>query len=210
MLRAFFLFVSVSGLVLAQNTDEEKRILAKIDAALEIKQGYLVADIGTGDEAFFPIHLSRSVGPSGTVTCVDIDEQAMKKLKENLRKESVQNVDFIIGKPNDPKLPTDHFDLILISSAYHEMTEYRDMLSHIIQALKPGGRLVVKESILPSRRKEPREVQVGKHEISSDLVQQELRQAGFEIVNVIEPLYMDKETVRWLLVANRPAAVHNK
>src|SRR4030088_1441283 len=93
MLRAFFLFVSVSGLVLAQNTDEEKLILAKIDAALEIKQGYLVADIGTGDEAFFPIHLSRSVGPSGTVTCVDIDEQAMKKLKENLRKESVQNVD---------------------------------------------------------------------------------------------------------------------
>jgi ubiquinone/menaquinone biosynthesis C-methylase UbiE len=52
-----------------------------------------------------------------------------------------------LGKANDPLLPAASFDAVLISHAYHEMTEHAEMLAHIREALKPTGRLVVIEAL---------------------------------------------------------------
>lgn len=61
------------------------------------------------------------------------------------------------SKANDSLLQAASFDAVLISNAFHEMTEHAAMLAHVRQALKPTGRLVVIESYVEGRRHLPRD-----------------------------------------------------
>jgi predicted methyltransferase len=106
-----------------------------------------------------------------------------------------------LGKTNDPLLPAASFDAVLISNAYHEMIEHAEMLSHIRQALKPTGRLVVIEAYVKSRSHLPRDEQTKKHEFSPDLLDTELRASGFDIVIREEPLFLDGSTIKYLIAA---------
>jgi predicted methyltransferase len=99
-------------------------------------------------------------------------------------------------------LPRSAFDAVLISNAYHEMTEHQTMLAHIREALKPGGRLVVIESIDKTRRQSARAEQVKHHELSPELVESDLSAAGFQLVSRVEPLVPSADaTVRYLVAA---------
>src|SRR5437870_3792872 len=73
-------------------------------------------------------------------------------------------------------------DAELIHNAYHEMTEHDAMLRHIRAALKPGGRLLVVEPLHDASRGLSRDQQVAKHDIEPDIVNGELRAAGFDVV----------------------------
>ena len=86
-----------------------------------------------------------------------------------------------LGALDDPKLPTDSLDAVLIFNAYHEMPEYSAVLSRIRQALKAGGRMVVVEPLHDSNRHLRRDEQVAKHEISPNVVVAELEAAGFTV-----------------------------
>jgi hypothetical protein len=87
------------------------------------------------------------------------------------------------------------------------MTEHEAMLSHIRQALKPGGRLVIVEAITVKLRKATRIEQTVKHAFSPELLDTELRAAGFEIVSKIEPLMIDGSDIRYLIAAT-PEGAH--
>ena len=66
--------------------------LPEILDALALSQGSQVADVGAG-EGFLTARLAKVVGPVGRVYAVDIDDKnAIPKLKELVRKESLQNV----------------------------------------------------------------------------------------------------------------------
>lgn len=140
------------------------------------------------------------------MAAVDVSDAALTKLRERASRDNVTNVDAVLGATDDPRLDAGRFDAVLIHNAYHEMTAHEAMLRHIHAALKPGGRLVVAEPMHDSSRGLPREKQVEKHDIEIDIVDQELRTAGFDIVR------RDTEFVKftgvaggfWLLLGRRP------
>jgi hypothetical protein len=83
------------------------------------------------------------------------------------------------------------------------MQEHQAMLDRIRQVLKLEGRLVIVEPIANNRRKTSRADQQSNHEISSDFVAEDLRQAGFEIVERREQFVenlLDRDT-EWMIVA---------
>jgi ubiquinone/menaquinone biosynthesis C-methylase UbiE len=109
--------------------------------------GSKVADIGAG-EGFFTTRLAKVVGPAGRVFAVDIDDKyAIPKLKELVEKQSLTNVAIIHNKPDDPELPLRSLDAALMVNTYHEVEPYHEMLAHIRDSLKPGGRLVVVDNM---------------------------------------------------------------
>ncbi len=79
------------------------------------------------------------------------------------------------------------------------------MLKHIRQALQAGGRVIVQDqSLSPAHRKRPRQEQMSEHEIAPELVERELRDASFEIVERRDPFVRppaDPSVVFWLIVA---------
>ena len=113
-------------------------------AALKIKPGMTVVDLGTGIGYMLPF-LSRAVGPEGRVIAVDIFEDFLDRAKEKAQKENLSNVTFILGTDRDPKLPENAADVVLTLDVYHHFDYPELTLAGIRQALKPNGRLAIVE-----------------------------------------------------------------
>jgi ubiquinone/menaquinone biosynthesis C-methylase UbiE len=160
---------------------ERQNRVADLVRLLGAGPGALIADVGAGDGAF-TVPIARAVAPGGRVIAVDISEAALNKLRDRMSREKVGNVDVVAGAADDPHLPAGQFDGVLIHNAYHEMTEHEAMLRHVHEALKPSGHFVVVEPLHDSSRGLPRDRQVANHDIEPGIVDEELRSAGFEII----------------------------
>jgi ubiquinone/menaquinone biosynthesis C-methylase UbiE len=187
-----------------ENTEKVRDILD----ALQAEPGKRIADVGAG-EGFYTFRIAKAVGPTGRVTAVDVSEKYLEKLRERLKQENIVNVDVVVGAVDDPRLSPDSFDAVLIYNAYHEMTTPEPILKSILAALKPGGRLVMSEPLHDNVRSATRAEQIKDHEIGPNFVEQELRAAGFDIVEQ-RPDFLAFTSPGhkggfWLMVARKPA-----
>jgi ubiquinone/menaquinone biosynthesis C-methylase UbiE len=105
-----------------------------------LKPGMTVADIGTGIGYMLP-YLSEAVGSSGKVLAEDIFDDFLAKARE--RAAGLGNVTFIKGEPDDPKLPENAVDAILVLDVYHHFDYPERMLAAFHKALRDNGKLVV-------------------------------------------------------------------
>jgi ubiquinone/menaquinone biosynthesis C-methylase UbiE len=185
---------------------EKVERVADILAALGAQDGRKIADIGAAD-GFYALRIARAVAPSGRSYAIDIDSKSLEKLRERATLDAISNVEIILSEPADPKLPPGELDAVLIRNAYHEMTEYQSVLAGVARGLKPGGTLIVIESLHERIRTKTRAEQVKEHEIAPELVEAELRDAGFEIVERQEPFTTFTRGTPggfWLIRARRP------
>jgi ubiquinone/menaquinone biosynthesis C-methylase UbiE len=189
------------SLAVAQTEEAYRQYVAHIQTALGLHEGATVADIGTGNDPDHPLHISKAVGNSGKVICVDIDDKALEHLRGKLKEKGTTNVETHLGKSDDPLLTDNSLDAVLISNAYHHFTDYASMLRHIRAALRPEGRLVVIESISEKNRGLTREGQVKDHELSLEILSGELKAAGFESRNGAETLVNNGGVLRYLISA---------
>jgi len=174
--------------------------------ALRIGNGSVVADIGS-HEGYMSMKLASLVGESGKVYAVDLDAYKLRKLEAHAEERDLQNIETVHGKENDPLLPEETFDAILVLDTYHEIDAYEVVLVKLKQALKPGGRLVLVEPISDARKWWSRKRQAEKHEIAVRYGVKDLEKVGFEIVQRVDP-FIDREKEKgdklWILVAVKP------
>lgn len=150
----------------------------EILSALNIQRGSKVADIGC-HEGYLSMHLAKMVGNQGKVYSVDIEQYKLNKLNKEAKKRGFKQVKTILGAYDDPKLPKGSLDAIVVMRTYHEIGSYMKYLKHLKEALKPGGRLVILESIRKSRVKWTRSSQTSYHELSIPIVKAEMKKVGF-------------------------------
>ena len=193
----------------SQDTDEARRMervqFPEILAALRVKEGSRVADLGTGD-GVLTVPLARAVGASGQVFAADIDEPALKRLRKRIEEKRVANVVVIPAAEDDPKLPGE-LDAVLMVDTYHEVKRQPEVIRHVFDSLKPGGRLVVVDAMPVRTRKQPRADQTKNHVLAPEIVERELREAGFEMIDRRDAFVdrPDEERASWMIVAARPA-----
>jgi len=126
----------------AERVQEERTDL--VLAALDLKPGMTVADIGAGS-GYYSWRMGERVGSRGTVYAVDIQPEMIKILQQRMSRRGAANVKTILGTATDPGLPARKLDLALMVDVYHEFEYPYEMLASIARALKPGGRLVFVE-----------------------------------------------------------------
>ena len=144
--------------------------------ALGISAGSSVADVGCGD-GYFTFHLAERVGLAGHVYAVDIDEGALKKLRQKAEKEKLTQIETVVGAADDPRLEPESVEVVLIVNAYHEMRDYDAMLAALFRALKPGGRLAIIDGAIENGQK--RESYFERHRIPKEVVREEAEGHGF-------------------------------
>jgi ubiquinone/menaquinone biosynthesis C-methylase UbiE len=147
--------------------------------ALGIQAGSTVADVGSGD-GYFTFHLARRVGPGGRVYAADIDDGALKKLRKQAEKENLSQIETIVSAKDDPRLPPESVDVVLVVNAYHEMRDYDAMLAGLFRALRPGGRLGIIEA--EDEPGKPRETYHGRHRLPEEMVREDAAGAGFRFL----------------------------
>jgi ubiquinone/menaquinone biosynthesis C-methylase UbiE len=150
-------------------------------AALDIKKGSVVADIGAG-VGYHVWRLADIVGPKGKVIGEDIQEGMIQLLKKNIDDRKLRNVETILGTPTDPKLPPNSLDLVLMVDVYHEFSDPVIMMKHIQTALKPDGRVVLVEF----RKEDPSVPIQPLHKMSVQDVRSELEPLGFKFQRSVE------------------------
>lgn len=152
--------------------------------AMNLSNGNVVAEIGAGT-GFFTRRLAVAVAPDGVVWANDIQPEMLELMREYLERDGISNVTQVLGEEDDPKLPADKFDWILMVDVYHEFQQPAPMLEKIRSALKPDGRVALVEyraegesaaHIMPS------------HRMSKEQVLSEWRPAGFVLEKIVDQL----------------------
>lgn len=123
---------------------EKEEEPAKLLAALDLKPGMVVADVGAGS-GFHAFRMAKQLGDAGRVLAVDVQPEMLKLIEARAKREKVTNVVAVKGMEKDPNLPAASVDLALMVDVYHEFRWPYEMTEKLVAALKPGGRLVFVE-----------------------------------------------------------------
>jgi ubiquinone/menaquinone biosynthesis C-methylase UbiE len=149
---------------------DERLHINRVMDLLGIEPGKNVADIGAGS-GWFTVRAARRIASSGTVYAVDINPEAIKYIEQRADKEHLQNVKTIPSKPDDPQLPPNSVDAVLLLKTYHEIADPIALLSKLRSALKPRAKVGIID----------RNGNGENHGVARDVVIREAAQAGYEL-----------------------------
>jgi len=149
---------------------DERLQINRVMDLLSIAPGKNVADIGAGS-GWFTVRAARRIASSGTVYAVDINPDAIKYIEQRANKEQLHNIKPILSKPDDPQLPADSVDAVLLLKTYHEIEHPIALLSKLRASLKPGAKIGIID----------RNGNGENHGVSKDVVISEAAQAGYEL-----------------------------
>lgn len=144
--------------------------------ALNLKPTDVVADIGAGT-GFFTFLMAPEL-PKGKVLAVDIQPEMIQYLNEGKAKRKITNVQPILSTESNPKLTANSVDMAILIDAYHEFSYPREMIDHIVSALKPGGRIVLVEY----RAEDPNVPIKELHKLSVTQATKEMKAAGLKLL----------------------------
>jgi predicted methyltransferase len=159
----------------------ERLQISRVMDILGIAAGKSVADIGAGS-GWFTVLAAKRVGGTGLVYAIDINPEAMRYITQRGEKEKLQNIRMILSKPNDPLLPPNSVDAVLLLKTYHEVARPVDLLRNLRPALRPGAEVGVID----------RNGNGEDHGVGSDVVIREAQQAGYRLSGQYDFVKADK------------------
>lgn len=170
-----------------KNTFEgESREISKqrnlIAAALNLRAGMVVADIGAGTGLFMEL-LADGVGESGHVYAVDISPKFIEHIETRIADAGFNNVEAVLCSETSAELPDASVDLAFVCDTYHHFEYPRSTLTTLHRAIRPGGELVIVDfERIPgvSRQWVLDHVRIGKNATTEEIVE-----AGFRLVDEV-------------------------
>ena len=156
--------------------DQEENASESFDN-LGLKPGMTVVDLGCGN-GFWTLPMAKKVGETGRVLAVDIQREMLQKLKARGRQQDLNNIEPILGKVNDPRLPIGEVDLVLMVDVYHEFSHPKSMLWSIRRSLKPEGVI----ALLEYRGEDPSVPIKPRHKMSKLQIMKEYRANRLKLV----------------------------
>ena len=156
--------------------DQEEKASASF-ALLKLEKGMTVCDLGCGN-GYWTIPMAKAVGSEGRVYAVDIQREMLQKLKARGNKLKLENIKPVLGKVNDPRLPENEIDLLLMVDVYHEFSHPESMLWGIRRSLTERG--VV--ALLEYRAEDPTVPIKPLHKMTKYQIMKEYKKNGFKLV----------------------------
>jgi ubiquinone/menaquinone biosynthesis C-methylase UbiE len=160
---------------------EDRLQIERVMNILGIAPGKAVADIGAGS-GWFTVRAARRVGGNGLIYAVDINPEAIRYIDERARKDKLQNVKTILGKPDNPLLPARSVDAVLLLKTYHEVAQPVALLRNLRGALRPGAKVGVID----------RNGNGEDHGVGRDVVIREAKEAGYKLLEQYDFVKGDK------------------
>jgi len=104
---------------------------------LEIKQGERILDLGCGTGVLIQrlLQVSPEIEVFGIDSCAEMLAIAKQKLPES--------VDLKVGSADNLPFPSNSFDVVVSTSAFHYFRDPSQALQEAKRVLKPNGRLVI-------------------------------------------------------------------
>ncbi len=164
-----------------QREEEEQPTL--VLEALALRGGETVVDLGAGS-GYFTFRIAPKVGKAGKVLAVEIQDEMIETLRRRAAEQKLMNVVVVKGAEDDPRLPANTVDLVLMVDVYHELSCPFEVMTKIREALKPHGRVVFVEY----RKEDPKVPIKEVHKMSVAQLEKEMAAVGLARVQAIEKL----------------------
>jgi len=136
--------------------------------ALALQPGMVVADIGAGT-GYLTRRLAPLVMPGGKVWAVDVQPEMIALLQAGAKRSGLTQIEARLGAVDDVRLPAASVDLAVMVDVYHELAYPYEVMTSLLKALKPGGRVVFVEY----RAEDPRVPIKALHKMSEAQIKRE-------------------------------------
>src|SRR5450759_977968 len=150
---------------------DEKLHINRVMDILSITPGKTVADIGAGS-GWFSVRAAKRVTEAGTVYAVDINPEAVRHVADRAPREHLRNVKVVLSTPDDPQLPANSIDAVLLLKTYHEVASPIVLLRNLRTSLRPNARVGVID----------RNGNGEDHGVQKKVVLREAEQAGYRLL----------------------------
>ena len=117
----------------------------KLLKAAGLKPGQKVLEIGCGP-GFFTIPAAKIVGEKGVVYALDNHPLAIKRVREKVMREGIENVKTILADVTKIRLPSKSIDVIFLFGFIHHTEGLENILSELYRVLKPDGLLSIEKT----------------------------------------------------------------
>ncbi len=114
-------------------------------AALGVEPGMSVADFGSGS-GIYVLHMAEALEHSGRVYAIDVQQDLLKRVKNEAHRRGFKNVDVIwtdLERAGSSKFASQTLDLVLISNLLFQIENKAAVLAEAWRILKPKGRLAI-------------------------------------------------------------------
>ncbi|MGA9565603.1 MAG: class I SAM-dependent methyltransferase [Candidatus Korobacteraceae bacterium] len=161
--------------------DRDKKLhINQMMDLLGIAPGKSVADIGAGS-GWFTVRAAQRVTPTGKVFAVDINPEAIRYVQERTQKEKLTNIKTVLGTGDDPRLPPNSVDAVLLLKTYHEVAKPVELLRNLRSALRADARVGIVD----------RNGNGENHGVQKSVVIQEVESAGYRLLGEHDELVKD-------------------
>jgi SAM-dependent methyltransferase len=160
---------------------DERLQINRVMDILGITAGKNVADIGAGS-GWFTVRAAKRVSEGGIVYAVDINPEAIPYIDGRAQKEKIGNVKTILSQPDDPKLPANAIDSVLMLKTYHEIAKPVTLLQNLRAALRPGAKVGIID----------RNGNGENHGVAREIVIREATEAGYRLLDRYDFVKGDK------------------
>ncbi|MGI9434088.1 MAG: class I SAM-dependent methyltransferase [Geminicoccaceae bacterium] len=109
---------------------------------LGLRSGDRVLDVGCGTGAS-ALPAAVAVGPTGTVTGIDVAANMLKRARGKAQALSLENVDFVIADMSATGFPDESFDSVISIFSVFFVADMEAQIAELWHMLRPNGRLAI-------------------------------------------------------------------
>lgn len=162
---------------------------AELVAALGVRPGMSVADVGTGTGYLLP-HLSRAAGPEGRVFAVDVSMKMLEWVRARAEREGLLNVATVTASGAASGLAEASVDRAILVNVWHHVEHPEAYALDLFRSLRTGGVLFVVEARPDAEQGggPPRHMRMKPEEVVL-----QLEKAGFRAK--VDPFTIDRQYV---------------
>jgi len=175
------MFTSLFLKVLNREAASIKSKPEEIIERLQIREGQIIADIGSGG-GFFTLAFSRKVGKTGRIYAVDIKMNYLDFIRRQSQREGLDNIIFTLSGEDEMNLPVAGVDLVFARNVFHHLPEPESYFANLKKYVKPGGRVAVIEH----KKKGFDFVSLFGHHTSEEAIVRTMEKAGYFVEVIFE------------------------
>lgn len=168
----------------AQSAPENAADAEWLIAALEIRPGSIVGEVGAGSGEL-TIAMAKAVGDAGKVFTNEVNKDRVRAIEQAVEKAGLKQVVVLEGRSAETNFPAQCCHAIFMRNVYHHFGDPAAMNASLRESLKPGGRIAIIDftpppggEAAPGRRAEDNH-----HGITAPTLEAELKAAGFEVLS---------------------------